>query len=306
MRLAKVAAVLLVALFAVVSTGRAQTATGEVNGTITDKSGAAVSDAAIKLTNQGTQIAREAQTNSNGYFVFINAQPGVYILKVEKQGFKAANITAFSIDVNQSLAQNIQLDLGEITETVTVTMGWFGVENGTNGGAVVESFFNKSLTYGPCAYDIPQYVTAALTYDLPFGRGKNHLNHGPLSWALGNWKTNLVFPCAIRPELRTGRSRRSREHFGWIEGTGRQWLRDKLQPAESYRRSTLGHLPQRGNSGNGAVLVQSIGVCHSRRHVRQLWRWGPAGSNLLQRGFLVDQELPLSRIQKSSDSRGSV
>ena len=79
------------------------------------------------------------------------------------------------------------------SKCLSTSSGWFGVENGTNGGAVVESFFNKSLTYGPCAYDIPQYVTAALTYDLPFGRGKNHLNHGPLSWALGNWETNLVF-----------------------------------------------------------------------------------------------------------------
>jgi len=79
------------------------------------------------------------------------------------------------------------------SKCLSTSSGWFGVENGTNGGAVVESFANKSLSYGPCAFDIPQYLTAAFSYELPFGHGKSHLNHGPLSWVLGNWQANTVF-----------------------------------------------------------------------------------------------------------------
>ncbi len=79
------------------------------------------------------------------------------------------------------------------SKCLTTGSGWFNVENGTNGGTVTENWFNKALSYGPCGYDIPQDFTLGATYALPFGRGLSHLNHGALSWVLGNWETNLFF-----------------------------------------------------------------------------------------------------------------
>src|SRR5438445_215400 len=62
---------LTVTAMLLVSTGAALAqATGEVNGTITDKSSGAVAGAAVKLTNLGTKIVEQAQTNANGYFLF--------------------------------------------------------------------------------------------------------------------------------------------------------------------------------------------------------------------------------------------
>ena len=55
-----------------------QTAAGEINGTITDKSGGAVPNAVVKLINEGTQIQSQTQTNASGYSLFINVQPGTY------------------------------------------------------------------------------------------------------------------------------------------------------------------------------------------------------------------------------------
>ncbi len=121
MRLTRMATVLFVVLHATAAVAHAQTASGEVNGTVTDKSGAAVIEATVRLTNQGTKITNEASTNSGGHFVFINVQPGPYALTVEKRGFKVAKVAAFNIDVNQTLTQNIPLDLGAVSETVTVT-----------------------------------------------------------------------------------------------------------------------------------------------------------------------------------------
>ncbi|HEV2418011.1 MAG TPA: TonB-dependent receptor [Terriglobia bacterium] len=72
-----------------------------------------------------------------------------------------------------------------------ISSGWFNVENGTNGGTVTEDYFNQPLSYGPCGYDIPQDITVSAVYQLPFGQGKAHLNHGPLSWIFGNWESNL-------------------------------------------------------------------------------------------------------------------
>lgn len=79
------------------------------------------------------------------------------------------------------------------SKCLTTSSGWFNVENGTNGGVVTEDYFNQALAYGACGYDIPQDLTVSAVYQLPFGRGKSRLNHGPLSWILGNWETNLFF-----------------------------------------------------------------------------------------------------------------
>ena len=61
-----------------------------------DSSGGAISGAAVKLTNQGTDVTKANQTNADGYFFFINVLPGWYVLTVEKQGFKTAQISISS------------------------------------------------------------------------------------------------------------------------------------------------------------------------------------------------------------------
>src|SRR5437870_9601412 len=100
---------------------RGQTASGEVNGTVTDKSGGFVGSAAVKLTNQATGIDDRATTNSDGYFVFINVKPGTYILGVEAKGFKTTRISSFEVGVNQTVTQAVSLDVGAVNEQVVVS-----------------------------------------------------------------------------------------------------------------------------------------------------------------------------------------
>src|SRR5436305_12531018 len=98
----------------------AQTRGGEANGTVTDSSGAVVPGAIATLTNQDTNIQSTGNTNNNGYFVFVNVQPGSYKLKVEKSGFKSVE-SAFKVAVNQAVTQNMTLDVGSASTTVEVT-----------------------------------------------------------------------------------------------------------------------------------------------------------------------------------------
>jgi len=109
-----------------------QTAIGEVNGTVTDPSGGFVPAARVKLINQATKIEDRASTNSNGYFVFINVRPGTYILKVEVQGFKTAQLPPFDVGVNQTVTQGVKLDVGAVTETVEVTAQSEMIERSTS------------------------------------------------------------------------------------------------------------------------------------------------------------------------------
>src|SRR5437870_3456902 len=96
MRLLRVTVALLLAI-ATASIVFAQSATGEVNGTVTDPTGAAVPGAVVKLINQATKIENQATTNESGYFTFVNVQPAPYILTVEMQGFKGAQTGQFNV-----------------------------------------------------------------------------------------------------------------------------------------------------------------------------------------------------------------
>jgi hypothetical protein len=113
-------ALLVVILLAFSLSVRAQSANGQVNGTVTDSSGAAISGARVRLTNTGTRNASVSETNLNGYFLFINVLPGTYVLNVEKEGFRKADVSGFEIQVNQTLTQNIRMQVGAATESVTV------------------------------------------------------------------------------------------------------------------------------------------------------------------------------------------
>ena len=113
-------AALLAGLAFTTSPVQAQTATGEVNGTITDRSGGTIATAKVTLTNEATKITDQVQTNSNGYFVFINVRPGSYVLSIGGAGFKTAQVS-LQITVNQTVTQNMMLDVGSVNETVTVT-----------------------------------------------------------------------------------------------------------------------------------------------------------------------------------------
>ena len=123
MRVLKWTLILLSFTFVSAVTASAQTATGEVNGTVSDPNGAAVSGAAVKLINQGTKAESETTTNQNGYFTFVNLKPATYVLMVEVTGFKRSVTSPFAIGVTETVTQNVSLAVGEMSEVVEVSAG---------------------------------------------------------------------------------------------------------------------------------------------------------------------------------------
>ncbi len=107
-------------LLAAVSAG-AQTSAGEVNGTVSDPSKSAVAGAQVTLVNTVTRLENRATTNADGYYVFVNVAPGAYSLKIENTGFKGAQLPTFTVGVNQTVTQDVSLQLGQVSETVNVS-----------------------------------------------------------------------------------------------------------------------------------------------------------------------------------------
>src|SRR5690349_3770082 len=65
-----------------------QTSTTTVSGTVHDSSNAVVPEAAVTLTNTGTNVARATRTNGVGLYAIPGVTPGTYTLKVESPGLK--------------------------------------------------------------------------------------------------------------------------------------------------------------------------------------------------------------------------
>lgn len=102
--------------------GNAQTATtGTVVGTVADRSGASVADATVGLRNTGTNGESTQTTNSAGEYTFVNVVPGKYEITVKKPGFRTSQVAALTVDVNKSYTVNVTLELGEVTQSVTVS-----------------------------------------------------------------------------------------------------------------------------------------------------------------------------------------
>lgn len=98
----------------------AQAVTTRVNGVVKDPSGAVIPGTTVKLIDNASGRGRVAVTNDEGYFVFTDVPAGYYTVTAELQGFKKAEVVGVKVDVGIPTTVNIELELGEVSETVTV------------------------------------------------------------------------------------------------------------------------------------------------------------------------------------------
>ena len=110
----------------------AQTTLGRVAGTVLDPSGGVLPGATITLTNAATGQVLTTVTGEAGAFLFPQVPVGTYKIKVELEGFKAAEYTDATVAVGQEYSLTAKLELGSVTsETVTVTAGASLVQTST-------------------------------------------------------------------------------------------------------------------------------------------------------------------------------
>ncbi len=112
---------LLLALTALLQPANAQVLYGSVTGNVSDQSGATVPGATVTLTNQGTGQVREAMTSEDGTYTIPNVLPGVYDLKITKQGFTTHSETGVNVSANNIARIDPKLKVGNVSEVVSVT-----------------------------------------------------------------------------------------------------------------------------------------------------------------------------------------
>src|SRR6266481_1534581 len=108
----------LVAFSALNAYGQTEAAT--IRGEVTDPSGAVVSNAAVRLVDVDRGTRSESQTNGSGFYNFASVVPGRYRMEVEKSGFRLIHLTGITVNVQDNQQENFKLDVGAVSESITV------------------------------------------------------------------------------------------------------------------------------------------------------------------------------------------
>lgn len=113
-------AALLVAL-SVPTRSQAQVLYGSLVGNVHDPTGAAIPGAEVTITHEATGRVRTAVTNDVGAYDFPTVMTGSWTLRVSMPGFKEYVQRNVQVSVNTTTRVNVVLEVGEVTESLTVT-----------------------------------------------------------------------------------------------------------------------------------------------------------------------------------------
>jgi hypothetical protein len=100
--------------------GWGQVATARLEGVVTDASGSVVPAASATARNTRTGISMKTTASDTGFYIFPSLQPGLYSLTIEAAGFRTSVISAIEMNVSGTVAQNVKLEVGSVTESVTI------------------------------------------------------------------------------------------------------------------------------------------------------------------------------------------
>ncbi len=124
-----------------------QQSLGTIVGNVTDESGAAIPNVAVKVINEGNSAERTVNTSDSGTYTVAALQPGIYTVQAEMSGFRTAVEKTLKLDVNQTLRVDLSMRVGEITERVEVS--GIAAQLQTDSSTVATTVDNKKVVELP-------------------------------------------------------------------------------------------------------------------------------------------------------------
>ena len=122
---------LLLGLF-VVGVAQAQVISGDLVGTILDKSGAAVPNASVTATNADTGVKYTATANATGEYRFGNLPVGYYNVSATAASFATTTINGFHVELNRTSTLQITLEVTGTTTSIEVVGGVTALDTTTS------------------------------------------------------------------------------------------------------------------------------------------------------------------------------
>ncbi len=135
-----VSIIAVLACLGIAGAARAQTATGQITGTVTDSTGGVMPKVKVVVTSQQTGLTRETTTSDVGNYVVPLLPVGVYLVTAEQSGFKLAVRSDIQLSVDQVQRIDLQLETGNVSERVEVraTSSALDTETATVGQVISE------------------------------------------------------------------------------------------------------------------------------------------------------------------------
>jgi hypothetical protein len=137
----------VLALLAMAGTAGAQTATGQITGTVRDPSGAVVPGVTVTVHSDLTGLTRTATTNQSGTYSFPLLPTGPYAVSAELTGFSVAKESGIRLNVDQVARIDLTLAVGAATETIEVQARTALIETAT--GSIGQVVTARQITELP-------------------------------------------------------------------------------------------------------------------------------------------------------------
>jgi len=190
-----------------------------IQGSVTDAQGALVPDAKVTLTNQETNQVSTTTTNAAGVYNFNALPPSRYNITVEKSGFKQKQLQNVVVIAEQANAVNVQLEVGQQTETVTVTDATppIDTETANLSGTVTSDQIQKMPSFGRDVFQLLQLAPGAFGDGaMASGGGTSNL---PGTTVGGTGGTDGIFKIENGGQI-TANGARTGENNYQIDGVG--------------------------------------------------------------------------------------
>jgi hypothetical protein len=211
-----------------------------ISGAVTDPQGSVIPQAGVVAMNTATGVKSTAVTNGSGFYNIQNLPIGAYTIEVERSGFQKSVHSGITLTTGESLELNVQLAIGSVGQTVSVTSEAPPVETRTA--------------------DVSQLVESKSVQDLPLGNRRT-LNVVQLTGTalFVNYPNN---PGASNPSFSLAGGR-TLTQMAWIDGgdgqnvrmgTGQIPLDPPVEAVAEVKVLSNNYSAEYGGSAGGVVV----------------------------------------------------
>lgn len=314
-----------------------QTATATLRVLVADSSGGAVPDAALKLTQTAKGIAHAAISNTAGQYTFSFLDPGSYTLEVKASGFSPYTQSGILLEVGQSSIVNVPLQVGAVSEAVTVVASAVQLETASGAlGAVIDhrtvddlplngrnpyqlAQLNSSVTATPSSRSANPTLAGAVAVSVNGGRSLQNevlLDGSPINGRADNWPALSPSPDSVQ-EFRIQSSSYSAEYgragggtlnfvtrsgTNQFHGTLWEFARNDALDANSF-------FANRQGAGKGKLRFNQFGGNFGGPILKnRLFFFGNFEALRIESGVLRQSTVPTARMKSGdfSELRGAI
>jgi Carboxypeptidase regulatory-like domain/TonB dependent receptor/TonB-dependent Receptor Plug Domain len=232
----------------------AQSNTATLSGTVTDANGAVVLGVTVTVTDPATRLQRTAMTNDAGKFVVPVLPPSTYNVTLQLDGFLTAAIDDLVLNVGDVRSLRIQLKVGDVNETVTVTDETPLINDSPAVSTVVDRQFVENMPLNGRSFQSLIALAPGVTFTPAFGST-------PGQFSVNGQRTNSNYFTVDGVSANVGTSTLSTmgetvsgSTPGWSITGGTNGL-VSVDAMQEFRIQTSTYAPEFGRSPGGQISV---------------------------------------------------